>query len=418
MRRDLLVPGRHPGKLTVPVGSQAVELLLPVLPVTAPLGDLPLVATSLHHAEQRILLSVALRERIAQGGGEAGSRRLMIVLRSASSRAASLVVSEASRSFVRCSIAAIRPLRARGHRSASRAWMTGAAAVSAVSARSSMPDTADRLSTRRNVPSSRSQPPAYRISSCSRMPSLPTRTNLEYAPTSVDSSVGSSLTTAVTRCRPVWPLHTAARSSRADMSTSGWPRCASTMSCLPFAACASKVTGRRRGSSLSRSSFSSSPSVARAHDFVSAGTSYRPSVNWLLVKARAKRLLAVQLERGVDQALDVVRRDLQLIDGVVQVAPEPSHLLGHVAVGGEPPVFARALGWRSVLHVVVGDLAEHTLLHGLGEDGVDRAEVLFHPRDLDRDPGQELKIGLVGVVVFVSQPLPMKCLTSGVAGWP
>ena len=62
--------------------------------------------------------------------------------------------------------------------------MAGAAAVLRVKARSSIPETADRLSTQRNVPSSRSQPPAYKISSCSRMPSLPTSTNREYAPAS------------------------------------------------------------------------------------------------------------------------------------------------------------------------------------------------------------------------------------------
>ena len=54
-------------------------------------------------------------------------------------------------------------------------------------------------------------------------------------------------------------------------------------------------------------------------------------------------------------------------------------------------------GSRRVLHVVVIDLAEHPLLHGVGQDRVDRAEVLFHPCYFGRDPGEELQIGLVRV---------------------
>ena len=171
------------------------------------------------------------------------------------------------------------------------------------------------------------------------------------------------------------------------------------MSCRPLAVAWSKVMGRRLGSWPSRSSFSSRPSVARP----------RTGQGWNLVQAlgelafvddRLKRLLVVEFEGGVHEALDVGGGDLQLVHGGVQVAAEPGHLGRHVGVGGDPARSPPALlfrGSRRVLHVVVVDLAEHPLLHRIGEDRVDRAEVLFHPGDFGRDPGQELQVGLVGV---------------------
>ena len=92
--------------------------------------------------------------------------------------------------------------------------------------------------------------------------------------------------------------------------------------------------------------------------------------------------------------------DLQLVHGGVQVAAEPGNLGRHVRVGGDPARSPSALlfsGRRGVLHVVVVDFAEHSLLHGVGQDRVDRAEVLFHPGHLGRDPCEELQVGFIGV---------------------
>ncbi len=91
--------------------------------------------------------------------------------------------------------------------------------------------------------------------------------------------------------------------------------------------------------------------------------------------------------------------DPQLVHGGVQVPAEPFHLFGHVGFNGgmarAPP--ARLPDRCRALDVVVGDLAEHPTLHGLGEDRVDSAEILFHSGHLGRDPGEELQVSLVRV---------------------
>ena len=85
--------------------------------------------------------------------------------------------------------------------------------------------------------------------------------------------------------------------------------------------------------------------MALAQDFVSAGTSYRPSAISPLVEERLQWLLTVEFERGVHQPLDVAGGDPQLFDGGVQVAPEPFHLLGaRRASAATRPVLRPACG--------------------------------------------------------------------------
>ena len=148
---------------------------------------------------------------------------------------------------------------------------------------------ADRLSTRRNVPSSRSQPPAYRISSCSRMPSAPTSDEPRVRP-------GQRRTQA---CRVVadhggHPVQAGVAAPHRGPQQPGRhvdERVAEVSEhdvVPPFAACAwSKVIGRRRGSSPSRSSFSSRPSVARAHVLGQRRHLVQALGELALVKARA-----------------------------------------------------------------------------------------------------------------------------------